>query len=267
MAMAAFASVWSRKSVCQFVLILLTLALFSTIASARNQLTLIETDPVTPATLGYWEEFYLRIGYTSDNAIRVRAEAFSGGQRVTEITSGSLLYPSGTGEAFFWLAYTRVQHVDAIQITATDDGGWKTFAQISVPVDLTWTGVRSATSRAKADWVNQALAEESRREKAVFAAHMNRPVPLGGSLLFIAVMWSIPAYFVLQVVLLWRLRDGWRKAIAVPVIPMLAVVAYTIFAYLDGSNLFPLVLIFAAPIALIYLLVILGVRRMDRKPA
>ncbi|HEY6444658.1 MAG TPA: hypothetical protein VIY66_15080 [Candidatus Acidoferrales bacterium] len=78
------------------------------------------------------------------------------------------------------------------------------------------------------------------------------------SSIFLAVMWSIPAYFLLQIVLLWRLRGGWRKAVAVPVLPMLALLAYAVFAYLKGSNLFPLVLIFTAPLAFVYLLVILG---------
>lgn len=245
----------------------IAIAFAAGLAGAADPLQVAATDPASPAVLGYWEDFYLRIGYTADRPIRVRAEAFSAGRQVTEITSGSPLYAAGTGEAFFWLAYTRAQHVDMLEITATDDRTGSTVAQMSVPVDLTWTGVQSTTHRAPADWVTRMQAEESRREKAAFAAHMNPPIPWGTSLIFFAVMWSIPGYFILQIVLLWRLRGGWRKAVAVPVVPMLAVIAYTIFAYLDGSNIFPLVLIFTAPLALIYLLVIVGVRRLDRKPA
>ncbi len=266
MATSLFNSAWKGIHLL-LALIITGILLAPAIASAGNQVRLTETDPASPATLGYWEEFYLRIGYTSDRPIRVRAEAFCAGKRVTEITSGSLLYPAGTGEAFFWLAYTRAQHVDTIQITATDDQMRATFAQTNVPVDLTWTGVRSAATRVKADWVKHALADQGHREKAAFAAHMKQPVPLMASLIFLLVVWSIPAYFVLQIVLLWRLRDGWRRAVALPVIPMLAAVAYTIYAYKDGSNLFPLVLIFTAPIALIYLLIVLTVRRLDRSPA
>lgn len=267
MVIPAFAPSAVGKYIFRFALILIAIVIASAIACADNQVQLLETDPASPATLGYWGNFYRRIGYTSDRPIRVRAEAFSGGRRVTQMTSGSPLYTAGTGEAFFWLAYTSPQHVDTIEITASDDRTGSMIAQTSIPVNITWTGVRSDTSRVPADWVTRMRADESRREKAAFAANMNRPAPFWGSLIFFLVMWSIPAYLVLQVILLWRLRDGWRKAVAVPVVPMLAVIAYTIFAYLDGSNIFPLVLIFTAPFALVYLLVILGVRRLDRKPA
>jgi hypothetical protein len=255
------------KGVHGLALIALAVVFTPLVAGAGNELQVLATDPTPPATLGYWGEFYLRIGYTSDQPLRVRAEAFSAGRRVTEITSGSPLYQPGTGEAFFWLAYTTPQHVDTIEITATDDRRAKTMAQTSLPVDLTWTGVRSSTPRVPAEWVTRMQAEETRREKAAYAAYMNRPGDWWTSFISFAAVWSVPAYFILQIVLLRRMRGGWRKAVAVPVLPMLAVLAYTVFAYLKGSNLFPLVLIFTAPFAFLYLLVILGVRRLDRNPA
>lgn len=266
MAIPAFAPSVAGKHFSRFALIVAAMAIASATARAENQVQLLATDPASPATLGYGADFYLRIGYTSDRPIRVRAEAFSEGRRVTQMTSGSMLHTAGTGEAFFWLAYTHPQHVDTLQITASDDRTGSAIAHISVLVDIRWTGVRSDTPRVPADWVTRGKAEESGREKARYAAYLNRPAPWWTPAIFLAV-WSIPAYFILQIVLLWRMRNGWRKAAAVPVAPMVAVVAYTIYAFLDGSNLFPLVLIFTAPLALIYLLVILGVKRLNRKPA
>jgi hypothetical protein len=76
---------------------------------------------------------------------------------------------------------------------------------------------------------------------------------------------GVPLYFVLQAWLLWRLRGGWRGAAAIPLLPMAAVLAYTFYAFLDGSNLFPLVLIFTAPIAALYLLAIMALRRLRRQ--
>lgn len=236
------------------------------ITCAQANVRVLATDPVSPATLGYREDFYLRIDYTSDRPIFVRAEAFSEGKRVTQITSGSPMYNAGSGEAFFWIAYTTSQHVDNIEVTATDNQTGTTIAQMNLPVDITWTGAPSSTPRVPAEWVTRMRAKENARQKAAYAAYMNRPVRWWTSAIFLAVMWSIPVYFVLQIVLLWRFRDVWRKMVTIPAVLMLIVLAYTVYAYLDGSNIFPLVLIFTSPLALLYLLVIVGVRRMDRKP-
>ncbi|MFZ0738774.1 MAG: hypothetical protein WA002_01220 [Candidatus Acidiferrales bacterium] len=267
MAVAAFARLWVPRRFYRLSLIAIAFLFAPAITSADVQLRVLATDPPSPAVLGYWEDFSMRIGYTSDRPIRVYAEAYAGGRRVTQMTSGSPIYNAGTGEAFFWLAFIKPQHVDTIVITAMDGHSETPLAQTGVASDLTWTGVKSATRRAPADWVTRMQAEQSRREKAAFAANMNRPVQWRTSAIFLVVMLSIPTYFILQIVLLWRMHDGWRKVVAIPVVPMAIVVAYTIYAYLDGSNLFPLVLIFTSPVALIYLLVIVGVKRTERKHA
>jgi hypothetical protein len=43
-----------------------------------------------------------------------------------------------------------------------------------------------------------------------------------------------------------------------------AVLLYTVYALIDGSNIFPLVLIFSAPLAFFYLLIIAGLRCLTR---
>lgn len=73
----------------------------------------------------------------------------------------------------------------------------------------------------------------------------------------LGIIGFVPAYVVLQAVALLRLRGGFRTKAARPLVPMGAVVAFTIFAFLEGSNLFPLMLILAAPIAFLYLVAVL----------
>lgn len=70
-----------------------------------------------------------------------------------------------------------------------------------------------------------------------------------------------------QIVALWRLRGGWRVAAAVPAVPMTAVLGHAILAYRAGSGLFPLFLIFTSPPALIYLAVVLLIRRFRARGA
>jgi hypothetical protein len=82
----------------------------------------------------------------------------------------------------------------------------------------------------------------------------------------LVVMVGVPGYFVLQVWLLYCLRGGWLYAAAFPLIPMAAVVAYTVHAFNKGSNLFPLVLIFTAPLAFIYLLIVFVLSRLSQNP-
>ena len=81
------------------------------------------------------------------------------------------------------------------------------------------------------------------------------------------IMVGVPGYFALQAWLLYSLRGGWLYAAALPLVPMAAIVVYTVYAFNKGSNLFPLVLIFTAPLAFIYLLVVFVLWRLSLKAA
>jgi hypothetical protein len=83
----------------------------------------------------------------------------------------------------------------------------------------------------------------------------------------LSLMAGVPGYFILQAVLLFWLRGGWRRAAAAPLVPMAAVLAYTVWAFAQGSNLFPIVLIFTSPLAFAYLIAVLAAHHAVRKPA
>jgi hypothetical protein len=245
------------------VLALLLVLSGATAAAAEVRVQVLETDPPSPATLGHWEPFHLRIGYDSDRTIRVRGDAFFQGKRVTSISSGSPRYEPGTGEAYVWLAYTDAARVDKVVIFAKDDVTRNPLAQAEIAVDLTWTGIKQPEgTRARAGWVERLQAETERRSKAESAAYMNRPLPWWEGVLSFAMAWSVPGYLVLQVVLLRRYRGRWRLAAAVPALPMAVVLVYTVYAFRAGSNLFPLGLIFTSPFALLYLIGVIVVRRV-----
>lgn len=57
---------------------------------------------------------------------------------------------------------------------------------------------------------------------------------------------------------------GWRMAFALPAVPMALVVAYTALAFSQGANLWPILLIFTAPLAILYLLLLAIARRITR---
>ena len=229
-------------------------------AQASVRIQVLETDPFSPATLGSWQRFNVRFGYVTDEPIRVHGEAFSGGRKVTSATSGSPVYPIGSGDGMFWFAYTDAAQVDRLVLTAYPAKARTALTETALDVELRWTGVQGAPS-TPADWVRRMDAAAEQRHKEQYEAYMNQPTPAWQSGLFLALVWSPVAYLVTQVMMLRRFRGGWRLAALVPLLPMGLVLVYTVAAFRAGSNLFPLVLIFTSPVALVYLVALLAVRR------
>lgn len=247
-------------------LIPLLLLLVPALACAQVSVRVMETDPVSPATLGHWEQYYLRIAYETDRPVRVRAEAYSAGKPVPSTNSGSPRYGTGAGEALFWIAYTKPARVDRIVVSAEDEKTQKPVAQAELAVNLTWTGQKTAAQRPKPEWAVRLQAERDRLQKEAMREYANRPQPWWEPVLFMAAMWSIPLYFIVQVVLLARWRGGWRIAAAVPAVPMLLILGHAILALFAGSNIFPIFLVFTCLPALVYLLVLIALRRFRPQP-
>ena len=80
-------------------------------------------------------------------------------------------------------------------------------------------------------------------------------------LLGMIVMLGVPAYFVAQPMVLMRWQGRWRKWALMPLLLVIPAVAYSAFAFADGSNLWPITLIIAAAIGMIYLSVVWLLRR------
>ena len=225
-------------------------------AGAQVRLFVADMDPSASATLGHWEQFSLRIEYETDRPIRIRGDAMLDGRRVTSINSGSPQYDAGEGEALFWFAYTDAARVDAIVVRAVDEDSGEVLAETERPVRLEWTG-RAAARRKPAAWVERLQAQHAARMRRQIQVSAGEESP-AATLFFMAMTWSVPVYIVLQLVALWRMRGGWRVAAAVPAVPMGLVLVYTLLAMLAGSNLFPLMLLFASPPAAVYLIGLLG---------
>jgi hypothetical protein len=81
------------------------------------------------------------------------------------------------------------------------------------------------------------------------------------TLLGLVAFGAVPAYPALQIIALKRLKGGWWYAAAAPLLAMVPIAAFTVFAFMQQSNLWPLLLILASPIASLYLLVTIGLGR------
>lgn len=67
------------------------------------------------------------------------------------------------------------------------------------------------------------------------------------------VMAGVPAYFVAQPMALLRFPGGWRLAALAPLLLTVPALLFSLYALHQGSNLWPLTLIFAAALGSIYL--------------
>ena len=72
-------------------------------------------------------------------------------------------------------------------------------------------------------------------------------------LLGMIVTLGVPAYFIVQPMALMRWQGRWRKWALMPLLLVIPAVAYSLFAFADGSNLWPMTLIAAAAIGMTYL--------------
>jgi hypothetical protein len=70
------------------------------------------------------------------------------------------------------------------------------------------------------------------------------------------VIACVPAYWILQIAMARNYMGGWRIAVLVPLVAMVPVVGFTVFALAIGANLWPLPLILASPVAAGYLVAV-----------
>ena len=67
---------------------------------------------------------------------------------------------------------------------------------------------------------------------------------------------AVPAYIVVQVVvLMWS--SGWSRIVAaLPLLAMIPIGVITVIALAQGSNMWPFLLLLASPVALLYVVIV-----------
>jgi hypothetical protein len=77
---------------------------------------------------------------------------------------------------------------------------------------------------------------------------------------------TIPAYVVVQIVALMRSSGGSRVAAVLPLFVMVPVFAHAAVGLVQASNLWPLLMLFASPVALLYVSVVALLARRSGTP-
>lgn len=80
----------------------------------------------------------------------------------------------------------------------------------------------------------------------------------------LAVMLSLPGYVALQWHAARNWAGGWRIAALAPLLIMAPLVLHAMLAFMAQSNLWPLLVILAAPLACLYLIALTGARAIAR---
>ena len=196
----------------------------------------------------------MRIAYDSDMPLRFQIEGFANGERIGgAATNPAPVYPAGQGEAIVWLSLHQPVYMDEVRVRVNDEH-WEVQKVLSQPVSFYWERQPRAAPRAEAPWVKALSAEQQTMARAVQQAAAATEGFDVYTLLVMLMGWSVPGYLALQVYMLSRYQGGWRKAALVPLVLMVPLLAYTVFALLAASNLWPLLLIFLTPLAFVYLM-------------
>ena len=83
-------------------------------------------------------------------------------------------------------------------------------------------------------------------------------------LLGLAVMASVPVYFVIQPMSLAQWSGGWRRAALAPLWLTVPALLFSLHALSKGSNLWPIAMIFTAFLGSFYLAALWLMRRLAR---
>jgi hypothetical protein len=246
------------------------LAFAALIATAFAQTPpVVRVTGVTPepgSVLGGGQNFYARVVYESDQPLRFQAAGYLDGKMSDGLAMNpSPLYPAGKGETVVWVFGLKDARIDELHVRVCD-ARWKDLIVVPVSAQVEWRS--GAPDAATAAWAAELSAAQQR---AVGEAIQQEPestnllqkiwVVLATILVPVAFL-STPAYPIFQFYALWKLRGTMRWLAAIPLLVTLPAYAHSIYALSQGSNLWPIATIFASPVALIIVIVVMfGARK------
>lgn len=194
------------------------------------------------------DALYVHIRYHSTEPLRFQVHASGPGYKdAGAMMNPSPAYPAGEGEAIVWIAFRQYFKPDSITLRVSSHS-WKTLNEIPVNASVFWTP--GADSKPRPQWADRL---SSQQQQTVTQDLQKAYSSDGGDWLIMLMAWSVPGYFILQIWIWRRWHDNWRRAGLLPLWASIPITSYTLFAMLMGSNLWPLVMLFAMPVLFLYL--------------
>jgi len=227
-------------------------------ASASIEIKITAVDPESPALLHSGNSLSVRVAYKSDQVLHIQAAGFRDGKKIPGGMNGSPGYGPGEGEAIAWIFFNGAESIDELRVVA-HDAHWRPLTEAIVKLDARWRP--DAPKLERSAWARELNEAQQKAISADMQRAQSGPMGMAGMLFAQLLFLTVPAYLVLQVILLVRWRGGWRLAAAGPLLMMIPVAVFCLVALAKGSNLWPLTMIFLSPVGLLYLAVLVAVRK------
>ncbi len=252
------------------ILALPALTAFAGGARADTEARVLDTHPAGDSvTLGANENYYLRIGYSTDLPVNIWARPYFQGREVKAGTNPSPTY-TGSGEALGWFFFMEPgTRVDEIRITAGDRSGAAPLLVATHPVQIL-AGDAARPAAEQPAWVIERLRENERLQREAYEKHMSTPPTAGESLLFTGFMLLVVALGLAGIaapaIALRRWRGGWRLAAAVPAV----MVGFVVLRIVLGTardptshNLWPFEILQVCALSLVVMGILFASRRLS----
>ncbi len=250
---------------------LLTLLFFVCAAAAGAassvSMEVTRTSPSSGFVLPRDGTIYMEVAYRADQPLRLQARAFKGGKSLDagQRMNASALHPAGAGKALVWVSYGEAAVIDEVRVTAYDEN-WQPLLILVVARPAQWL-TKSAQKRSDPpEWVRGLIAAEQRIAEQYRKDHPPQSHPWGDAMVAFIFL-AVPGYFVLQVAALVTQRGRWWWAALAPLLIMAPAALHAMLALSAGSNLWPIVFIFAAPLGFLYLALLFALRLLRRGAA
>ena len=244
------------------LLSLVCLLVFWTVAAAAEpvQIEVVRMSPSSGFVLPRFGHLYMEVSYRSDQPLRLQARAFADGQSLDagQMMNASAVHPAGSGRALVWVGYSEPAVIDEIRITAYD-AKWQPLKTLPVARSAHWLAKSAQKRMNPPGWVEALIDAESRIAERYRNENPPAPDPLGEAILSFMLL-AVPGYFILQGIALVTQRGRWRWAALAPLLVMAPAALHAVFALSAGSNLWPIVFIFTAPLGFLYLALLFALR-------
>jgi hypothetical protein len=251
-------------------LISLAFALAAIGAHAETEVRVLATyPPGASVILDNDQNFYLRIGYTTDEAVRIWARPYFHGREVQAGSNPSHTY-TGTGEALGWFFMMDPgERVDEVRILAGDGSQAGARLVATHTVRIGGSG-RPAASTSEPDWVAKLIQEDERLRREELEKWRNTP-PSAGETLFVSgfMLAAVGVAIVGVAAPIWALRHwrgGWRVAASVPAV-MIGFVVLRILVGTAGDptshNLWPFEILHVGALSLVVIGALLAARKVS----
>lgn len=229
-------------------------------AASSVQMEVTRMSPSSGFVLPRDGTIYMEVAYTADQPLRLQARAFAGGKSLDagQRMNASAVHPAGAGKALVWVSFGEPAVIDEVRVTAYD-AKWQPLLTLPVARSAHWLAKAAEKYTAPPDWVEALIAAEKQIAEQYRRDHPPEPDPWGDALVDFMLL-AVPGYFVLQAAALLTQRGRWRLASMAPLLIIVPAAFHAVLALAAGSNLWPIVLIFAAPLGFLYLIALLALR-------